>query len=64
MNPAEISMAVLMLLFAAVTLIAALVFDNSHGRLEQLRTTALFEHVVDRAHADFVADHTRPSRVR
>jgi hypothetical protein len=49
MNPAEFSMGVLTLLFAAVMLVAAVAFDNSHGRQEQLRTIALFEHVVDRA---------------
>jgi hypothetical protein len=49
MNPAEFSMAVLTLLFAVVMLVAAVVFDDSHGRREQLRTIALFEHVVNRA---------------
>ena len=49
MNPAEIFTAVLTLLFAVVVLVAALGFDDSHGRQEQLRTIALFEHVVDRA---------------
>jgi hypothetical protein len=49
MNTAEFSMAVLTLLFAMVMLVAALVFDDSHGRQEQLRTIALFEHVVNRA---------------
>jgi hypothetical protein len=50
MNPmAELSTALLALLFVAVMLIAALVFEDSHGRQEQLRTIALFEHAVDRA---------------
>jgi hypothetical protein len=49
MNPAEFSMAALTLLFAVVMLVAANVFDHSHGRQEQLRTIALFEHVVNRA---------------
>ena len=47
MNPrAELSMAMLTLLFAAVMLVAAVVFDGSHGRQEQLRTVALFEQTV------------------
>jgi hypothetical protein len=47
MNPmAELSMAMLTLLFAAVMLVAAVAFDRSHERQEQLRTVALFEQPV------------------
>ena len=50
MNPmAEFLMAMLTITFAAVMLVAALAFNDSHGRQQQLRTIALFEHAVDRA---------------
>ena len=48
MNPMA-EMAILTLLFAAVMLLAAVVFDGSHVQREQLRTAGLFEHAVDRA---------------
>jgi hypothetical protein len=49
MNPMiELSMAMLTITFAAVMLIAALIFDGSHGRQEQLRTIALFQHAMGR----------------
>jgi hypothetical protein len=49
MNPiSEFSMALLTITFAAVMLIAALIFNGFHGQQEQLRTIALFQHAMDR----------------
>ena len=45
----EFSIAMLTLFFATVILVAALGFDDSHGRQEELRTIALFQQAVDRA---------------